>query len=96
MDLELAGKETGQGLADQEWSSYLDRLAQMTGVGLTSVGGIAGVNRDQSNIISGMGENIGKGYQKGYQDDETANNQGSKNLLSAIMGGANLLTGLFK
>lgn len=47
----------GQGLANQEYGSWLDRLNGVSSQGLQATDAKAGLNRDQSNIYQGYADN---------------------------------------
>jgi hypothetical protein len=83
-----------EGLADQEYDDYLAGLKDLSTFGISGAEGSFKREKTLSDYGFEAADSIGEGWQKGLKDDETANNQGQANLLSGILGGVKLLSGL--
>ncbi len=89
-----------QGLADQDWSDWLDRLGGLDTKRGAAVGAQAGTYRDLAKYAIGRASdkaNLTMGTAKGVNDlsltAAKAKDQGSSLALGALFGGANLLSG---
>lgn len=87
----------GQGLANQEYGGWQDRLRGLGEQGLTAAGGqtgrqgaLAGISTDQgraeANIYGGMADLYRKGLDRKAEDARA----GQRNLIALLAGGANL------
>jgi hypothetical protein len=101
-----AATQYGQGLANQEYGNWLQRLGTLQGEGLQAAQGQTGRQGALANIDtwlgSGLSGNImsaaktgGDAMYNGQMADAASNNQGTANLFSALMGGANLASKFF-
>lgn len=91
----------GQGVANQDWGNWLNRLGGLQTQGLAAAGGetgrqgaLAGIDTGLGDAMSGNIMNAAKNgsdmMYRGQMADAEANRQGSANLWSALLGGANL------
>jgi hypothetical protein len=97
----IALTKYGQGVADQEYSNWLNSLSGLGNTGLQAAGGqlqrqgaLAGIDTglgsNIANTIIGAATNAGQGIVEGQRADAAANAAGAGNLFSALLGGANL------
>lgn len=104
----LALQKTGQGLADQNWNSYLSnsssawqQLLQNVGggvsTGLNAAGMIGGIGTNYANAAGGNLGNIGNALGQGTMNGANALTGGINNLVSNFngAGGGQALAGLF-
>ena len=91
----------GQGLANQNYGNWLSNLQGLGQQGLAAATGQTGreqslaniqtgLGQNQANVITGAANNAAQGLTAGANADMTANNQGTGNIFSALLGGANL------
>jgi hypothetical protein len=87
----------GQGMADKNYSNYVNQLMPFLGAAGNDASGIAGVRTGQGNALNSslmnegnayMSGDIGKGRAQGNAD--MANLDASKNMWGALSGAANL------
>ena len=74
----------GQGMANQEWNNYLNRLASMAGIGQSATTTTTGLGQQAAG-------NVGNAMMAGGQ----AQAAGGINSANAILGGANQALGLY-
>lgn len=103
----IALTKYGQGLANQDYGNWLSRLQGLGAQGLTAAAGqtgrqgaLAGIDTGLGNAQAGVWNDLTKSvtgnYINGQQADAASNAQGGANLISALLGGANLGIKAFK
>jgi len=97
----IALQNYGQGMANQQYGNWLSNLQGLGSQGLQAAAGQTGVEQSLANIQTGLGQNeanvitgttnnAANGLTAGANADMTANAQGTGNIFSALLGGANL------
>ena len=97
----IALQNYGQGMANQQYGNWLSNLSGLNNQGLQAAAGQTGVEQSLANIQTGLGQgqsanisnatnSAANGLTAGANADMTANNQGTANIFSALLGGANL------
>ena len=88
-------------MANQQYGNWLTNLQGLGTQGLQAATGQTGREQSLANIQTGLGQGqagviqngvnqAAQGLTAGANADMTANNQGSANIFSALLGGANL------
>ena len=90
-----------QGVADQGWQDWENRLGGMTTLGQTAAGGLADTNKSLAALDYGYGKDLSgiamggtqaaiSGLTSGMQADAASGAQRSNNLLGSILGGVKM------
>lgn len=97
----VALQNYGQGMANQQYGNWLSNLQGLGAQGLTAATGQTGREQSLANIQTGLGQGQAGVIQNGVNQatnaltsganaDLSANAQGTSNIFSALLGGANL------
>lgn len=74
-----------QGQASGEWNNYVNRIANLAGVGQTQANNDASAGRDYANNMSNIYTNAGNARASAYANTGNAINQGVGNIASAYL-----------
>jgi hypothetical protein len=97
----VALQNYGQGMANQQYNNWLSNLQGLGQEGLAAATGQTGREQSLANIQTGLGQGQAGAIQNGVNQatnaltsganaDMSANAQGTSNIFSALLGGANL------
>lgn len=75
--------EYGQGMANQEFGNYYNRLAGLSGAGQTATGAVAGVGTNTANNISSLAQNTGNARASSYINSANAMTGGLQGIYNA-------------
>ena len=85
----------GQGMANQEYGAWLNRLAALAGVGQTATSQTAGLGANAANAVGNAYLQGGQAQGNAYMQGGQAQAQGITGQANAILGGANAGLGLY-